>query len=279
VTDAPLVLGPFTGGVAVVTGGGSGLGRALAHTFADEGMHVLVADRDLANAETVAAELAHATATYVDVGDPDSVAELSAFAGAMDGDVRVVCANVGVQQIAPLDRLTHEDWRWVLDVNVLGMVATVRSFLPLLRAASGVRRILLTASTSSVFPAPRLGAYAASKHAVLGYGETLRQELAPEGIGVTMLLPGGMMTSHLASSAAARPEAIGPSSTTTDDIVAVAGAMSPGPTDIATPEHAVRNVLAALAEDRPYLVTHGATPLALRPRFAELLDAFDRADD
>ena len=113
----------------------------------------------------------------------------------------------------------------------------------------------------------------------MGYGETLRMEIAAEGIGVTMVMPGGMMTTHLESSAAARPESIGPSSTTDDDLVAVTSATAPGPTDIATPEHAARNVIAALLEDRPYLVTHGATSPVVRERFDAILDAFAHADD
>ena len=234
----PAAEGSFAGGTAVVTGGGSGLGRALAHRFADEAMHVVVADLDVANARAVADELPRASAYRVDVGDPSSIAELAASVGEVEGDLQVLCANVGVQQINTLELLSGDDWRWLVGVNVLGTVATVDAFLPQLRAASGMRRILLTASTSGVFAAPRLGAYTASKYAVMGYGETLRLELAAEGIGVTMLLPGGMATTHIASSAAARPSDIGPSATTDDDLVAVGTAMVQGPDDIATPEHA-----------------------------------------
>ena len=271
--------GPFAGGTAVVTGGGSGLGRALAHRFADEGMHVVVADLDVGNARTVADELPQASAHRVDVGDPASIQELADAVGSVEGDLQVLCANVGVQQINTLDALSADDWRWLVGVNVLGTVATVDAFLPQLRAASGLRRILLTTSTSATYAAPRLGAYTASKYAVLGYGETLRLELAAEGIGVTMLLPGGMATTHLASSAAARPAAIGPSGTTDDDIAAISAATVLGPDDIATPEHASRHVVEALIEDRPYLVTHGSTPAAIRERFEAITTAFARANE
>lgn len=271
--------GPLAGGTAVVTGGGSGLGRALAHRFAAQGMHVVVADLALESAEAVARELPRARAHRVDVGDPESIDALAAAVAAEGGALQVLCANVGVQQIASLDRLRREDWRWLIGVNLLGTVASVDAFLPQLRAAPGMRRILLTASTSSLHAVPRLAAYTASKYAVLGYGETLRQELAAEGIGVTLLLPGGMATTHLASSAAARPASLGPSTTTRDDLAVVAAATAPRPGDMATPEHAVRHVIAALLEDRPYLVTHGGTPPAVRDRFAALLEAFARADD
>lgn len=259
-----------------MTGGGSGLGSALTRIFAAEGMRVAVADIDLAAAQRVAAELPRSSAHRVDVGDGVSI---DAFAAALVGPVQVLCANVGVQQIAPLARLGRGDWRWLIEVNVLGMVATVDAFLPHLRAASGMRRILLTASTSSVYAAPRLGAYTASKYAVMGYGETLRQELAPEGIGVTLLMPGGMATTHLASSAAARPHALGPSMTTQEDLIAVSQATGGRAGDVADPAHAARHVVAALIEDRPYLVTHGSMPAAVAERFSAIRAAFARANE
>lgn len=271
--------GPFAGGAAVVTGGGSGLGRALAHRFAGAGMHVVVADIDVENARSVAAELPRASAFRVDVGDLASIRELADAVRDIERELRVLAANVGVQQINTLDDLSPDDWRWVIEVNVLGSVGTVDAFLPQLRAASGMRRVLLTTSTSATYAASRLGAYTASKYAVLGYGETLRLELAAEGIGVTMLMPGGMATTHIQSSAAARPAALGPSGTTDDDLVAVGTAMVQKPDDLATPEHAARHVIDALIEDRPYLVTHGSTPAAVPERFAAITTAFARANE
>ncbi len=276
---SPAPDGPLAGGTAVVTGAGSGLGRALAHRFADAGMHVVVADIDVDHARVVAAELPSASAFRVDIGDRASIGELADAVGRTGGDLRVLAANVGVQQINTLDDLTADDWRWVIEVNVLGTVATVDAFLPRLRAASGMRRVLLTTSTSATYAAARLGAYTASKYAVLGYGETLRLELAAEGIGVTMLMPGAMATTHVQSSAAARPTALGPSGTTDDDVMAVGAAMVQGPDDVATPEHAARHVIEALVEDRPYLVTHGRTPAAVPERFAAITDAFGRANE
>jgi NAD(P)-dependent dehydrogenase (short-subunit alcohol dehydrogenase family) len=266
-------------GVAVVTGGGSGLGRAIAQRLAAEGMRVVVADIAFENAQAVAKELPRAHACRVDIGSAASIAELARTVESLGGPLRVVCANVGVQQIAALERLTAQDWRWLVDVNLLGTVATVEAFLPQLRKAPGLRSILLTGSTSSCYAAPRLGAYTATKYAVLGYGETLRRELAPEGIGVTCILPAGMQTTHIASSAAAKPAIAGPSQTTADDFAVVGAAAAGRPGDVASPEHASRHVVAALLENRPYLVTHGQTPQAVRERFSALLAAFERADD
>ena len=85
-----------------------------------------------------------------------------------------MCANVGVQQFGAIDRLTEDDWRWVLEVNVLGTVRTVAAFLPMIRQRSGLRRILLTASSGALVPGVRLAAYTASKDAVIGYVEAAR---------------------------------------------------------------------------------------------------------
>ena len=96
---------------------------------------------------------------------------------------------------------------------------------------------------------------------------------------MTMLMPGGMATTHIQSSAAARPAALGPSGTTDDDLMAVGAAMVQGPDDLADPAHAARHVIDALVEDRPYLVTHGSTPAAVPERFAAISAAFVRANE
>ncbi|MBK6738902.1 MAG: SDR family oxidoreductase [Haliea sp.] len=103
----------------------------------------------------------------------------------------------GRAAIYAIDKLTDEDWAWVLSVNVTGMVDTVACFLPLLRKASGERHIVLTASASYFTPGVRMAAYVTSKYAVVGYGEVLRQELAEEDINVALLFPAGMATRHL----------------------------------------------------------------------------------
>ena len=110
-----------------------------------------------------------------------------------------------MQQFGAIDRLSEEDWSWVLNVNVMGTVRTVRESLPLLRAGTGWRRIVITASSGVLVPGVRLGVYQTSKFAVMGFGETLRQELAGEGIGESLVFPAGMMTRHLESNAQARP--------------------------------------------------------------------------
>jgi meso-butanediol dehydrogenase / (S,S)-butanediol dehydrogenase / diacetyl reductase len=190
----------------------------------------------------------------------------------------VVCANVGVQQFGAIDRLTEGDWTWVLNVNVLGTVRTVREFLPLLRRRDGWRHIVLTSSSSALIPGVRLGAYQASKFAVMGFGETLRQELAEEGIGVTVLLPAGMLTRHLESSARARPAELGESVMLPDDIEAMLASSQIEDSDITTPDHAVRNLLDELLANQPYVITHGDYREQYRERHDAIETAFDRLE-
>jgi NAD(P)-dependent dehydrogenase (short-subunit alcohol dehydrogenase family) len=194
------------------------------------------------------------------------------------GGADILCANVGVQQFGAIDKLTDDDWRFVLDVNVLGTIRTVREFLPLLRARDGFRRIVLTASLSVLAPAVRMAAYQTSKFAVLGFGETLRHELAPEGIGVTVMFPGGMITGHLQSSAEARPAGLGATGARDDDLTAMLAHRPVGADDIVMPEHAIRNLLADLEADEPYIVTHGTIRADYTERHDALVDAIDRME-
>ena len=195
------------------------------------------------------------------------------------GGCDVLCANVGVQQLGAIDRLTDDDWQFVLNVNVLGTVRTVRAFLPLIRQAKGWRRIVLTASESVLNPGVRMGAYQSSKFAVMGIGDTLREELADEDIGVTVLFPAGMITRHLESSALARPDHLGASRTLPDDIEAMLSSRAGSPADdVLAPEDAVRGLLDDLVAGEPYFITHGAYRADYNARIAALDRAFDRME-
>jgi meso-butanediol dehydrogenase / (S,S)-butanediol dehydrogenase / diacetyl reductase len=270
----------LVGRIAVVTGAGSGLGAALARTFAEAGMAVAALDIDEPAAEATAAALGKEVgvptlAGRVDVGDAESVAAAAEQVADGLGGCHLLCANVGVQQFGAIERLTEQDWAWLLNVNVMGTVRTVKAFLPLLRAGTGWRQISLTASSSVLVPGVRLGAYQASKFAVMGFGETLRAELAGEGIGVSVLFPHGMITRHLESSALARPADLGESVTLPDDVEAMLAGSQMAEGDVVTAEHAARNVLRDLLADEPYVLTHGT----FRPAYEQRRDAMDAAFD
>jgi len=268
-------------GVAVITGAGSGLGAAMADVFARAGLAVVALDLDAERAAGTERALRDqgfpAVSGGVDVADPGSLEAAAGLTRATFDRCTVLCANVGVQQFGALDRLSDQDWQWVLSVNVLGTLHTVNAFLPLLRATSGPRHIVVTASSAVFTPAARLGAYAATKYAVVGYGEALRLELEPEGIGVSILFPSGMPTRHLESSVAARPAALGPSVTCDDDIDVMLASRDYDPrADALAPELAVRTLLRDLGDNRRYIITHGDFRDQLVARGRELLDAYDR---
>jgi NAD(P)-dependent dehydrogenase (short-subunit alcohol dehydrogenase family) len=271
-----------TGGVAVVTGGASGLGAAMAQEYARAGMHVAVLDIDEARAQDIARSLADlgvdSMAVPVDTGDVASIADAAVRVDERFGGCNLLCANVGVQQFGSLDALTDDDWTWVLTVNVLGTVRTVGAFLPLLRRREGWRQVTITASSGVFVPAIRLGAYTTSKSALVGYGDTLRLELADEGLGVTVVFPAGMMTRHLESSAAARPQTLGVSVLRNDDIEAMLASSPATAGDVATVEDAVRALLPQLLADEPYVITHGGYRDQLAERRALVDAAFDRME-
>jgi NAD(P)-dependent dehydrogenase (short-subunit alcohol dehydrogenase family) len=212
----------FRGGVAVLTGAGSGFGAAMAQRFACADMSIVALDIDGARAEQTAESArssgVKAISMPVDVANRASLEAAATATDAAFGACTVLCANVGVQQFGSIERLTEQDWRWVLDVNVIGLIYTVNAFLGLLRKSQGRRHIAITSSSAAFTPGVRMGAYTASKYAVTRYGETLRMELAAEGIGVSIIFPAGMITRHLESSAAARPAELGKSELRREDI-------------------------------------------------------------
>jgi NAD(P)-dependent dehydrogenase (short-subunit alcohol dehydrogenase family) len=268
------------GRIGVVTGAASGFGRALAEECAKAGMSVALLDVDGDRARESAESMAEThdvetMAREVDVGAARDVDEAAAAVGRHFGGCDLLFANVGVQQFGAIERLTDDDWTWVFNVNVVGTARTVRSFLPLIRSRSGTRHIAMTSSSSALVPGMRLGAYQASKAAVLGLGDTLRLELAGEGIGVTVILPAGMATRHLESSALARPAHLGESQTFPDDIEIMVGSLSMTDEDFATPEHAARHVLRDIVANEPYVITHGGYREAYRSRCRDLERAFD----
>jgi NAD(P)-dependent dehydrogenase (short-subunit alcohol dehydrogenase family) len=272
----------FWTGAAVITGAGSGLGAAMAARFAEQGMAIVALDIDGDRAEQTAQGVrdrgGRAIALRVDVANRAEVEAAAKATKEAFGGCNVLCANVGVQQFGAVDVLTDNDWRWVLDVNVLGVVHTVNAFLPLLRASQGNRRVVVTASSSVLVPGVRLGAYITSKFAVMGYGETLRMELASEGIGVSVFFPAGMSSRHLESSVAARPAELGPSVLKREDIdVMMASRKMDTASHMVTPEHAVRNLLEELEADPRYIVSHGQYRNELVERCDDIVAAFDRA--
>lgn len=247
--------------VAVVTGAASGFGRALTEEFAQRGMDVVLLDRDGGRAEAAAAGLSadhgvDAIGMGVDVADAAQVDEAAAAVSERFGRTDLVVSNVGVQLFGAVERLTDAEWTWVLDVNVLGAVRTVRAVLPLLKRAPHPR-LAFTTSSSVLSPGSRLGAYQASKFAVWGLAETLRLELADDGVAVSVVFPSGMLSRHLETSAEAQPEHLRRSIGEADDFEAMVASNPEMASALATPEEAAARVAGAILAGDPYVITHG----------------------
>ena len=181
--------------VAVITGAGSGVGRATAHSFARRGTRVVVTDIDADRAATVATELGDlGVAVRCDVTSLEDLEAARDIALERFGRVDVVMNNVGVLAVGPVEAIPLEAWQRSIDVNLLGVVRSNLVFLPLL-LAQGAGHVVNTASTAGLLPYgfDRLP-YTATKHAVVGLTESLALYLRPRGIGVSCLCPAGVKT-------------------------------------------------------------------------------------
>ncbi len=259
--------------VAVVTGAGSGIGRGIAHALAGAGARVVVTDIEADAARTVADELIQrgtdAVAFQLDVTDHVAVEALAERVEAEVGPTAILCNNAGVLIEGSLVESTPEDWQWVLSVNVLGVMNGVRAFVPRMRGHEGDRHIVNTASMAGLAPRldGRLGIYSASKAAAVVIGEMLREELAPDGIGVSVLCPATVRT-RFWEAARNRPPDLGP------------GQMIPMPEralQAIDPMVVGEQVLAGIRENRPFIYTSDDVVDRVEERVARLLDGFDRA--
>jgi NAD(P)-dependent dehydrogenase (short-subunit alcohol dehydrogenase family) len=262
--------------VAVVTGGASGFAPALAGECAARGMDVALLDRDEAGARSVAERLAatgvRTIARHTDVADAASVDMAAATVEAALGGADLVFSNVGVQLFGSLEAMTDDEWRWVLDVNVVGSARVARAFVPLLERSRDAH-LVFTASTSVLEPASRLGAYQASKFAVWGLAETLRLELADRDIAVSVVFPSGMTTTHLESSEAAQPDHLRRPAVTEADLVAMMASTPTIAAALVSAEDAASGVVDAVLSGTPYVVTHGDLRAAVDERAARLRSA------
>ncbi len=187
----------FKDKIAIVTGGASGIGAALARDLARHGADVLLADIQIDAALGVAAKITasggRAAAHYVDVTDSEAVARLVARIAAEKGRLDYMFNNAGIAVIGEFRDLPAADWKRMLDINVSGVFAgTAAAYAVMIRQGSG--HIVNTASVAGLVPSPGFAAYSASKHAVVGLSTSLRAEAAGYGVKVSAVCPGFVRT-------------------------------------------------------------------------------------
>jgi len=277
------VLGP--GKVAVVTGAASGIGRALVEAFAQAGSAVVLADLDGPAAEEVAAGIrasgGEAEAMAVNVADAAAVDRLAADTLERFERVDVLCNNAGVSTFNLMRDQTLDDWRWVFDVNLWGVVHGLQSFLPIMRSQGTPGHIVNTASVAGLLSGVAfIGPYAATKVAVVSISETLVQELAIDQIpiGVSVLCPSSVDT-RVMESERGRPADLGVENRTemAESVRLMIRDSFTGPTGL-TPATVAERVLDAIRTERFWIITHPGERPAVAARVEGMLADYPPED-
>ena len=183
-----------SGKTAFVTGGASGIGLEIGRVLMEQGAQVMLADRDADGLAAAKADLGNVQTVVCDVSDPASVQAAADATIAAFGKVHIVVNNAGVSLAGSPGRTPLKDWQWIVDINLMGVVYGVEVFTPLIQSHGEGGYCINTASMSGHLATPQLGAYTATKFAVVGYSESLAQDLAPHKIGVSVLCPGWVKT-------------------------------------------------------------------------------------
>ncbi|PYO56723.1 MAG: short-chain dehydrogenase [Candidatus Rokuibacteriota bacterium] len=218
--------------VAVVTGGASGIGRELCRGFARAGARVVVADVDEAG---------------------------------MDGTGN----NAGVTVHGGLESATHQDWEWVIGVNLWGVIHGIEAFVPRMIVRGEPGHIVNTASMAGLIASRGLGVYNTTKYAVVGLSETLQKDLRPYNIGVSVLCPMGVATAIRESDRSRPAHLRNPEDRPGGEITLIGRTLAP--------EQVAEQVLRAIVANRLYIVTHAESLEPLRRRFQRMERAIEES--
>src|SRR5437660_876704 len=271
----------FAGKTAFVTGGAAGIGLALGRAFAQSGMKVMLADIEADALQAAVKSLREISpdisGTICDVADAASVGRAAQAAFDAFGNVHVVCNNAGVAAGGGIDHISLDNWRWVIDVNLMGVLHGIKSFLPHIRAHGEGGHIINTASMAGMQGGLGFSPYAASKFAVVSMSEGLAMQLKPHGIGVSVLCP-SFVNTRIGESGRNRPErygeapALDPASPAAMMVAEIARRLQAG---LDAAEVAAR-VVSAIRENELYVFTHPNMREEVDERFAVIQAAMDK---
>jgi len=268
--------GRFKGKAAVITGGANGIGFATATEFARRGARVVLADVDKPALEQAVARL-HAEGfdahpVMCDVRKLDDMVHLADESFRLLGQVDIVFSNAGIVVAGPIAQMTHDDWRWVIDIDLWGSIHAVEAFLPRLLEQGAGGNIAFTASFAGLVPNVGLGAYSVAKYGVVGLAETLAREVKEHGIGVSVLCPMNIETKLLSNSERLRGADNGLASTA---VVTEGPVPAPSQEDALGVDEVARLTADAIAANRLYVLPHAAARASVRRRFERIDHTFD----
>jgi NAD(P)-dependent dehydrogenase (short-subunit alcohol dehydrogenase family) len=268
---------------AIVTGGGSGIGMGLAKELARQGAVVAVADIDLDNAEKIAREISaaggRAVAVHCDVCDRGSIMRMKEQAIAKIGPIQLVFANAGATSFTPLAQMSDDDVEWIVQVNLMGVMHTVRAFLPELMK-SGEGHICATASMAGLLPGwiPEHVPYSAAKAGIIGMMMNLALELKPHNIHTTSYCPGGVASGMKANNGRYRPDRFG-GPITVAEVQFSGKSNTHSALNFYHPEAVAPMVLDAVRNNRAFVFDHPDQRRFFRETYADVVEAcYDAAD-
>jgi NAD(P)-dependent dehydrogenase (short-subunit alcohol dehydrogenase family) len=271
----------FEGRATVITGGANGIGFATARQFARQGARVMLADIDQSALDdavaTLRADGVDAHGVICDVRKLDDVSHLADEAFRVFGDVHVVFNNAGIAYAGPIVQTSHDDWRFVIDVDLWGPIHGVEAFLPRLIAQGGQSHIVFTSSFAGLIPNVGLGPYCVAKYGVVALAETLAREVRPNGIGVSVLCPMIVETNLLANTERVRSEDYGPPTASAAETVQqlASGPNAQDDDSVLDVEDVARLTADAILANRLYVLPHRAARDSIQRRFGRIDRTFD----
>lgn len=265
----------FEGTVGFITGAAGGIGFAVAEALAQRGMMMMLADIEADTLADAAQRLAvydtEIATVVLDVSDLEAYQHAATATLERFGKVNFLFNNAGVGAGSFAGEGAIDDWRWVINVNLLGVVYGVECFLPGMRLLDEPCHILNTASMAGHVAHPGMGAYTATKYAVVGYSETLEMELIESNVGVSVLCPAWVKT-RIADSRRNHPDGKGldPQSSLSKDIAKVIE------DDGMLPAEVAQMVISGMANEELYLFTHPEFWSPLEQRMDRVRGAYQR---